>query len=55
MATRTLITLFLAAVPGILPLPAQQTGDPDCEPRENLFEEYELLEAEGFSLGVEDV
>lgn len=55
MATRTLIALFLAAALGILPLSAQQPGDPNYEPREDLFEDCELLAAEGFSLETEDV
>ncbi len=43
MTTRMLTTLFLALALGGLPLVAQQAGDPDYEPGEDLVEEYELL------------
>jgi len=43
MTTRMLTTLFLAAALGGLPLAAQQPGDPDYEPGEDVLEEYELL------------
>ena len=43
MTTRMLTTLFLALALGGLPLAAQQPGDPDYEPDEDLVEEYELL------------
>ena len=43
MTTRTLITSLLALALGALPLLAQQPGDPDYDPDNELFEEWELL------------
>ena len=43
MTHRKLITPALALLLGALPLAAQVPGDPDYEPGDELFEQYELL------------